>query len=123
MVDGGVTHGDVEEGGRAQRLGGRRPGRKRELGVRLALGAVPFRLWLTTTGDALVSVVTGVACGIVVALVGVRVLAGALVGVAPPSPLLWIAAVALISAMCAVAAGIAARRVMNIQPTLALNGE
>ena len=96
--------------------------RTREMGVRLALGAVPFRLWLTTTGDALVSVVTGLACGIVVALAGVRVLSGALVGVAPPSPLLWVAAVALISAMCAIAAGIAARRVMNIQPTLALRG-
>jgi putative ABC transport system permease protein len=97
--------------------------RTREMGVRLALGAVPFRLWLTATADALVSVVTGIAFGILVALAGVRVMSGVLVGVSPPSPPLWAAAIALVGAMCAIAAGVAARRVMDIQPSLALRGE
>jgi predicted permease len=94
--------------------------RTREIGVRLALGAAPCRLWLTATCDALASVGIGVACGMAVALAGIRVLSDALVGVSPPSPVLWAAAVALVGAVCVIAAGVPARRVMKIEPSAAL---
>ncbi len=94
-----------------------------EIGVRLALGAAPSRLWLTATCDALVSVAAGIACGMVVALAGVRLLSGALVGVSLPSMVTWAAAVALVGALCAIAAGVPARRVMSIRPSVALRAE
>jgi hypothetical protein len=39
----------------------------------------------------------------VVALAGIRMLSNALVGVSPPSPVLWAAAVALVGTLCAMA--------------------
>jgi ABC-type antimicrobial peptide transport system permease subunit len=98
-------------------------GRTRELGVRLALGARPSRLWWITMWDALVPVGVGVTVGGVVAVGGLRLLRTILVGVPSLTPALWVAASVLVAACCASAAAIPARRVFNVQPSTALRAE
>jgi putative ABC transport system permease protein len=107
---GGLTARTVEE-------------RTREIGVRLALGAPPSRLWWTTTCDALKSVTVGIAAGIVAADMAFRVIGAYLAGMASPSIAIWGADVALVAGFCALAAGVPARRVTGIRPMDALRTE
>ncbi len=94
--------------------------RTRELGVRLALGAAPNRLWLTTTSDALKTVLAGTLAGGVTAFVALRVMRAVLVGVPPPSVAMWGTYVVLVVASCAATAAIPAHRVVRINPITAL---
>jgi putative ABC transport system permease protein len=97
--------------------------RAKEVGVRLALGAAPSRLWWMTTCDALKGVVAGLSAGILLALVALRSIGTTLVGIAAPSIGVWGAEVALIVALCALAAGAPAHRVTRIGPMVVLRRE
>jgi len=97
--------------------------RTREMGVRLAFGAVPTRLWLATTGDALKSVIAGVAAGVLAAAMVFRIARTILVGVQPPSAVMWGTDIVLVVASCAVAAALPAYRVIGIRPFAALRTE
>jgi predicted lysophospholipase L1 biosynthesis ABC-type transport system permease subunit len=61
--------------------------RRRELGVRLALGATPFRLWRLVVDEGLLVAGCGIALGVVAALSLGRVARSLLFGVAPTDPL------------------------------------
>ena len=97
--------------------------RTREMGIRVALGARPARLWLTTACEALTSVVIGIAAGTVAATVVFRLLRTVLIGAQPPSLVLWGADVVVVAGLCAAAAAIPAYRVIGIRPMLALRSE
>jgi ABC-type antimicrobial peptide transport system permease subunit len=97
--------------------------RTRETGIRLALGAAPSRLWWRTTRDALKGVLAGLAAGILTAFVALRGISTVLVGITAPSIGVWSAEVVLISALCALAAGIPARRVIDGRSMAVLRGE
>ena len=64
-------------------------GRRRELGVRLALGATPKAIAALVVRDGLALVVLGVIIGIAMSLAASRVIRGALFDVSPTSPLIY----------------------------------
>jgi len=71
--------------------------RRTEFGIRMALGARPQAMMWTVLAGALGPVAVGVALGVVGALIGSRLLAGFLFGVAPTDPVsLLLASVALL---------------------------
>jgi predicted permease len=94
--------------------------RRRELGVRLALGASPARLARGVLGSTLRIVGAGVAAGAVLLACAARLLASLLFGVSPFDPLaLGSGAVALAIVAAAAAAG-PIRRVLAVDPAVAL---
>jgi len=94
--------------------------RTQEIAVRMALGAPPLRLWLSTTRDALRSVVVGLATGAVASAIAFQGMSAFLVGLTPPSTAIWGTDVVAVLALCAIAAGVPARRVIAVQPSVAL---
>jgi len=97
--------------------------RRREIGIRLALGAAPSRLWWTTTRDALKSVMVGIAAGILAATLAFQVIGTFLAGITPPSVAIWGSDVALVAGLCALAAAVPAHRVTGVRPMDALRPE
>ncbi len=97
--------------------------RTRELGVRLALGAVPARLWVRTTCDAMKSVTVGIGVGAIAAVVAMRLVSTFLVGLQRPSAAVWAIEVAVVCGLCALAAGLPAHRVTEIAPMIALRAD
>jgi ABC-type antimicrobial peptide transport system permease subunit len=94
--------------------------RRREIAVRLALGASPsgvVRLMLATgIGSAAIGIVAGLAG----ALFGVRLLESLLYGIQPRDPLSFSAAAALLLATAALACYVPARRAAAVEPALVL---
>ena len=70
---------------------------RQEIAIRAALGATPSRTAAWVVGQTSGPVALGVACGLAVTLMGGRVLASALHGVAPTSPLPLLGALLLFS--------------------------
>jgi putative ABC transport system permease protein len=94
--------------------------RTQEIGVRMALGAAPSRLWLSTTFDALKSVGVGLAAGIVTTVLAFHLVSTLLTGVLPPSGLVWGADIVFVAVLCTLAAGLPAHRVIRVRPSEAL---
>jgi putative ABC transport system permease protein len=97
--------------------------RRREIGLRLALGASPIEVARSFIVPAFRLAVAGVVIGVVGAVMARRAVAGLLFGVAPTEPMiLGIVAVSLL-ATSAVAAAIPARRAARIDPAIAFQDE
>lgn len=94
--------------------------RKRDIAVRMALGAAPSRLWLSTTCGALLSVMLGIAAGLVASSAVLQGMGALLIGVPAPSAVLFGTDAVAVASLCALAAGIPARRVVHVQPTVVL---
>ena len=97
--------------------------RRRELGIRLALGARPFRLVAGVVGQSLRPVAAGMVSGIAAALLLSRLLAGLLFGVSAGDPATYAAIALLAGAAAALASFAAARRATLIDPMTALRSE
>ena len=97
--------------------------RRREIGVRLALGARPadVRGMISRQGGALGA--AGVAVGVVVALAATRLLRGLLYDVSPTDPLTLVATGAVLLGISLVASWIPARRAAAVDPAVTLRGE
>ncbi|MGH7462051.1 MAG: ABC transporter permease, partial [Longimicrobiales bacterium] len=94
--------------------------RKREIGLRLALGATSMDVTRTFVTPALGLATVGVAIGVVGALLTRKVVAGLLFGVTPTEPqILGLVALTLI-VTSALAAAIPARRAAGIDPAIAI---
>jgi len=90
--------------------------RRREFGVRLALGARPADVLRPVVGEALGLAAAGAALGAAAAVAGGRFLAGLLYGVRPADPITIVAVVALVMTVTLAAAALPGRRAARTDP-------
>jgi putative ABC transport system permease protein len=97
--------------------------RRREMGVRAALGATAGRLMRETLGDAGRWLLLGAGIGVVAAWVLGGVLSSLLFGVTPREPLIYAIAVVLLLVVGLIAAWIPARRAGRVDPLIVLRAD
>jgi putative ABC transport system permease protein len=97
--------------------------RTREIGVRIALGAVPGTIVRLIVGSGARMVVAGAVIGLAVALALSGLLKSMLFSVGPRDPLTFIAAPAVLVAVALIAAYVPARRAARVSPMEALRAE
>lgn len=97
--------------------------RTREIGIRIALGAQQRGLVGMFVRQGLVLAGVGVACGVVVAIAAVRVMASLLFHVSPVDPVTYILVCAGLGATAALASYLPSRRASNVDPVEALRAE
>ena len=90
--------------------------RRREFGIRLALGAQASQVTRVVVREALTLAVIGVALGTGVALPLTRLLSGLLYEISPTDPATFVGVGALVAVVAAVAAWFPARRATRIDP-------
>lgn len=97
--------------------------RTREFGIRIALGAtIPGVLKLTMKQAGAMTAI-GILLGLAMALALGQVMAGALFGVVPLDAWLFLLASVVLATVALAAAGLAARRVVRLDPLTALRAE
>jgi predicted permease len=94
--------------------------RTREMGVRIALGAVPRRVARGVVRDAMVIVAIGVGAGILATISTAGLIRGFLVGVGATEPLVLVAMIGVLGLVALVASALPALRVTRIDPVTAL---
>jgi putative ABC transport system permease protein len=97
--------------------------RTREIGVRMAIGASPYRVLAGILGEGLSQVGLGLAVGAALSLVTARLLAGLLFGVSALNVVPYVIVVALLGVVSLVACLVPARRAMKIDPAVALRAD
>lgn len=95
----------------------------RELGIRMALGALPGDVRRTVLGRAFGLTVAGAAVGLVGAVATSRLFASLLFEVSPVDPISLVSACALLIVVGLVAAYLPARRATRIDPVQALRAD
>jgi len=97
--------------------------RKKELGIRLALGAQPGGVIWLVVREVLLLLAIGLAIGVPAALAAGQYVSSQLYGIDPHDPSLAVATVVLLTLVSAAAGLIPARRASRIDPILALRYE
>jgi predicted permease len=97
--------------------------RRREIGIRIALGAQRSTITGMFVRQGLLLAVTGVACGLLVALAATRLLRSLLFHVSPMDPLTYTAACLALCGAAALASYIPSRRTATVNPVEALRAE
>jgi putative ABC transport system permease protein len=97
--------------------------RRRELGIRLALGAGPKDVMRLLLGESLMRVVIGVVLGLAIALVASRALVSMLYGVQRWDPLTFAGTALLLGVVALLATWLPARRATRVDPIVALRAE
>ena len=97
--------------------------RRREIGVRVALGAHPASVVRLVIGDGGRLAVIGIAAGIAAALMLTRLLADFLYGVRPTDAVTFVAGALVLAAASLLACYIPARRAMRVDPIEVLRQE
>jgi putative ABC transport system permease protein len=97
--------------------------RRREVGLRLALGAMRRQIVGTFVGQGLRVVALAAVCGLVLSLASGRLLAGMLFGVSPSDPATLAAVAGLVLAVAAVAVLVPALRAARVEPMQVLRDE
>jgi predicted permease len=97
--------------------------RTAEIGVRMALGAVPGGIFNLVVGQGLLLSAVGIAIGLVVAFGLTRLITSMLVGVKATDPMTFLAVAVLFCFVAAGASWIPARRAAALDPTEALRDE
>ena len=97
--------------------------RKKELGIRVALGAQPLKLMGAALGRPLVLLLSGSAAGLVLGVIASRLLAQVVYQATPRDPLVLAGVVATMTALGLLAVVIPAQRVMRIHPAGLLREE
>jgi putative ABC transport system permease protein len=97
--------------------------RTHEIGIRLAFGATNMDVvrWLGRMGAPPLAV--GVAVGLGAALIGTRLIASMLYGVAPTDPAVFAGVIVVLIVVAAGAMAVPARRALRIDPIASLNSE
>ena len=94
-----------------------------EIGIRLALGAGPTRVFRLILGQGLKVVLTGVALGFAGALAMTRVIRSLLFGVTPSDPLTFVIVSSILILVALIAGSVPARRAAKVDPLVALRNE
>jgi ABC-type antimicrobial peptide transport system permease subunit len=97
--------------------------RTREIGVRMALGAVPGDVVWLVMREVLLLVGSGIVLGLLAAAALGRLIASQLYGVTATDPLTIVGAAALLLFVALVAGYLPARRATRVNPVLALRYE
>jgi putative ABC transport system permease protein len=97
--------------------------RTREIGIRMALGAATSRVLWTVGRSTMVSIVIGLAAGVVAAVLLSRLTASFLFGIEPTDPVTFAAVVALLFGVAWLAVLVPARRATRVTPMAALRSE
>jgi ABC-type antimicrobial peptide transport system permease subunit len=97
--------------------------RRRDLAIRLALGAEPARMVRDVVVNGLIVAVTGAAIGIAGAFAATRLLGSFLYGVTPTDPLTFIIVSLLLIGTAAIANLMPALRAARIDPQMALRAD
>jgi putative ABC transport system permease protein len=97
--------------------------RTSEIGLRVALGALPRDLWSMLMREALGLTLTGIAIGLLLALAATRLLEGLLYGVTATDGLTFVAATGLLLTVGVLACGLPLRRALGVAPAVALRHE
>jgi putative ABC transport system permease protein len=97
--------------------------RRREIGIRIALGADRPRVVAMVLRRTMAVVVFGLLIGVVAAAAGARLLQGVLYGVSPLDPFTFASVVVLLSAVAIAASYLPARRAACADPNVALRCE
>jgi len=97
--------------------------RTKEIGVRIAIGAQPRDVLAMVMGRTLRLACIGVGVGLMVALLGARVLASQLYGVGARDPLTYAGIAVLLAAVALFASWLPARRATRVDPAVALRAE
>ena len=97
--------------------------RTAEIGVRMALGAAPARIFRLMVGKGLFLSIIGIAIGLIGAFALTRVLASMLVEVKPTDPITFISVAALFLLVAIMASWLPALRAARLDPTTALRNE
>jgi len=97
--------------------------RTREMGIRLALGAQPWKIIQLVVTEGMMLPLLGLAGGIVAALAATRLLQASLYGITPTDPSVFVAAVGLLVVVSAAACLVPARRATRVNPMDALRAE
>jgi len=94
--------------------------RRREIGVRVALGASRVQVFRVVVGEGIITTATGVLLGVLGALGLTRTVSGLLFGVTPTDPLTFAGVIATLTVVALLACYIPARRAMRVEPIEAL---
>ena len=97
--------------------------RRREIGIRMAIGAAPGAVQAMVLAEAARLLAGGVAAGLLIAWLGASVLKGFVFGVSVRDPLTYLAVPVLFAAVGAVAAYLPARRATRVSPTEVMREE
>jgi putative ABC transport system permease protein len=97
--------------------------RTAEIGVRMALGAAPSRIFRLMVGKGLYLSVLGIAIGLLAALALTRVLTSMLVEVKPTDPVTFVFVAVLFLFIAVMASWLPALRAAGLDPTTALRNE
>lgn len=97
--------------------------RTHEIGVRVALGALPRDVLELIGGLGLKLSAIGVALGAVLALALTRFISASLYGIKPTDPLTYVIVAVTLTAVALLACFIPARRAINVDPMIALRHE
>jgi len=94
--------------------------RRREIGIRMALGAQPAQIGTMLGRQTAAMVACGLAVGLAATLLAAGSLRSLLYGIAPTDPVSLLGAVVLMSAVATAATVIPARRATRVEPASAL---
>jgi putative ABC transport system permease protein len=97
--------------------------RTQEIGLRMALGALPRDIRRSVVGEAVLLAGLGLATGIAGALAITRVMQSMLFEVSATDPASFVATAAVLGVTALVAAWVPARRAMQVDPMIALRAE
>lgn len=94
--------------------------RTQEIGIRMALGALPRSVLLLVLREGLLLTLAGLAVGVAGAVLITRMMQALLFGVSPTEPAVFLAIAALLLVVAVLACWVPARRAMRLDPLQAL---
>jgi len=97
--------------------------RKREIAIRMAVGADRRDVVRLIMRRSLAITVAGVLCGTVFAFIGARAVRSVLYGISPLNPLLYAGAICMLLAISIIAAFVPAKRAASVDPMTNLRSE